>query len=64
MPFSWQPISTARVSAELWDLAFTDFFTRAYGLAEPSRRIILDPNVIEAGVQNPANAEGARNEGG
>src|SRR5271170_1289223 len=30
------------VSAELWDRAFTDIFTRAYGLAEPSRRIILD----------------------
>jgi DNA helicase HerA-like ATPase len=30
------------VSTDLWDRAFTDIFTRAYGLAEPSRRIILD----------------------
>jgi hypothetical protein len=27
---------------ELWDRAFADVFTRAYGLSEPSRRIILD----------------------
>jgi hypothetical protein len=25
-----------------WDWAFTDVFTRAYGLSEPSRRILLD----------------------
>jgi hypothetical protein len=30
------------VSAELWDRAFADVFTRAYGLSEPSRRILLD----------------------
>ena len=30
------------VEAELWDRAFTDVFTRAYGLSEPSRRILLD----------------------
>lgn len=30
------------VKAEFWDRAFTDIFTRAYGLSEPSRRIMLD----------------------
>lgn len=30
------------VEAELWDRAFADVFTRAYGLSEPSRRIMLD----------------------
>lgn len=30
------------VDAELWDRAFADVFTRAYGLSEPSRRIVLD----------------------
>ncbi len=28
--------------ADPWDRAFTDVFTRAYGLSEPSRRILLD----------------------
>jgi len=28
--------------AQHWDRAFADVFTRAYGLAEPSRRILLD----------------------
>jgi hypothetical protein len=27
---------------DLWDRAFIDVFTRAYGLSEPSRRILLD----------------------
>lgn len=30
------------VSVEHWDRTFTDVFTRAYGLSEPSRRIMLD----------------------
>jgi type IV secretory pathway VirB4 component len=30
------------VKATLWDRAFADVFVRAYGLAEPSRRILLD----------------------
>ena len=30
------------MTTELWDRAFADVFNRAYGLAEPSRRIILD----------------------
>lgn len=28
--------------SDLWDRAFADVFTRAYGLSEPSRRIMLD----------------------
>lgn len=32
----------AEVKADHWDRAFADVFTRAYGLSEPSRRIILD----------------------
>jgi DNA helicase HerA-like ATPase len=35
-------IPPSDVSAELWDRALTDVFTRAYGLSEPSRRIMLD----------------------
>jgi Helicase HerA, central domain len=39
----FNPLAPPRgVSTDLWDRAFTDIFTRAYGLAEPSRRIILD----------------------
>ncbi len=30
------------VSFEFWDRAFADVFVRAYGLSEPSRRILLD----------------------
>jgi hypothetical protein len=30
------------VAEDLWDRAFTDVFTRAYGLSEPSRRILHD----------------------
>jgi DNA helicase HerA-like ATPase len=30
------------VDSEHWDRAFADVFTRAYGLSEPSRRIVLD----------------------
>jgi hypothetical protein len=30
------------VAGDLWDRAFTDVFTRAYGLSEPSRRILHD----------------------
>jgi hypothetical protein len=31
-----------RVAEDLWDRAFADVFTRAYGLSEPSRRILHD----------------------
>jgi hypothetical protein len=35
-------IPPSGVDLELWDRAFTDVFIRAYGLSEPSRRIMLD----------------------
>jgi hypothetical protein len=35
-------IPPGKISPELWDRAFADMFTRAYGLSEPSRRILLD----------------------
>ena len=35
-------IPPASVEPDLWDRAFIDVFTRAYGLSEPSRRILLD----------------------
>ncbi len=35
-------IPPSAVGIELWDRAFTDVFTRAYGLSEPSKRIMLD----------------------
>jgi len=39
----FNPLSPpAGVPDDLWDRAFADVFTRAYGLAEPSRRILHD----------------------
>jgi Helicase HerA, central domain len=35
-------IPPSRVDPQLWDRSFIDVFTRAYGLAEPSRRILID----------------------
>jgi DNA helicase HerA-like ATPase len=35
-------ILPAAIEADLWDRAFADVFIRAYGLSEPSRRILLD----------------------
>lgn len=39
----FNPLSPPQAVAEdLWDRAFADVFTRAYGLSEPSRRILHD----------------------
>lgn len=35
-------IPPSGIAVELWDRALTDIFTRAYGLSEPSRRIMID----------------------
>jgi len=42
-PFLWNPLEVpGGVSAGLWLKAFADVFTRAYGLSDPSRRILFD----------------------
>ena len=43
------------VDVEHWDRAFADVFTRAYGLSEPSRRILLDSlfSLRRAAPENP-----------
>jgi hypothetical protein len=42
-PVEFNPlIPPSPADAKLWDSAFADVFTRAYGLSEPSRRIMLD----------------------
>jgi DNA helicase HerA-like ATPase len=41
--YSFNPLVPPEgVDPDHWDRAFGDVFTRAYGLAEPSRRIVLD----------------------
>jgi DNA helicase HerA-like ATPase len=40
--FSFNPLQPPSGDRQHWDRAFVDVFTRAYGLSEPSRRILLD----------------------